>query len=37
MVLVIVGNDDGYKVTLEKHIDSVGITGKVLFAGISGR
>jgi len=35
-VLVIVGNDDGYKTTLEKLITSLGIGNKVLFAGFLG-
>ena len=33
MVLVIVGNDDGYKPALEKLVDGLGIRNKVLFAG----
>ena len=31
--LVIVGNDDGYKATLEKKIADAGLTGKVIFTG----
>jgi len=35
-VLVIVGNDDGYKATLEELIDKLGIVDKVLFTGFLG-
>ena len=31
--LVIVGNDDGYKATLEKKVADVGLSGKVVFTG----
>ncbi|MFC1908808.1 glycosyltransferase family 4 protein [Chloroflexota bacterium] len=33
VILVIVGNDDGYKSTLDRLIDKLDLTDKVLFAG----
>ena len=36
VILVIVGNDDGYKSTLEKLIDKLNLSDKVLFTGFLG-
>ena len=36
VILAIVGPDDGYKATLEKEIDKLGLSDKVLFTGFLG-
>ena len=36
VILVIVGNDDGYKSTLDKLIDKLGLADRVLFTGFLG-